>query len=114
MPRLDWYFISQRSAILFIALILVIVAGGTSAYIYLTNAAGPADVKGDKQIAHFSSLEGTVKVKRSTTSYFVAVNRSTPLETGDTVQTDSDGQAKIQFIDGSSYSLGPDSTMVIR
>ncbi|HZS44756.1 MAG TPA: FecR domain-containing protein [Blastocatellia bacterium] len=114
MPRLDWYFISRRSAFVFITLALFLVGGGTSAYLYLTKAAGPADVKGDKQIAHFVSIEGNVKVKRTSTSYFVAVNRSTPLETGDTVQTDTDGQAKIQFIDGSSYSLGPDSTMVIR
>jgi len=116
MPRLDldWIFISQRSAILCIVLVLVLVGGGTTAYFFLSRAAGPDSVKGDKQIAHFLSIEGTVKVKRTNTSYFLAVNRSTPLETGDTVQTDSDGQARIQFIDGSTYTLGQDSTMVIR
>ena len=116
MPKLDldWYFISRRSALLCIVLVLLLVGGGTTAYLFLTKAAGPDNVKGDKQIAHFLSIEGTVKVKRTSTSYFLAVNRSTPLETGDTVQTDSDGQARIQFIDGSTYTLGQDSTMVIR
>ena len=112
--NLDWYFISRRSAYTFITIILLLVGGGTFAYFYLTKTAGADSAKGDQQIAHFASIEGNVKVKRTSTSYFIAVNRSTPLETGDTVQTDADGQARIQFIDGSTYTLGPESTMVIR
>src|SRR5947209_396458 len=111
MPKLemDWYLISRRSAFIFISSILLLVGGGATAYFYLTKAAVEDSAKGDQQIAHFISTEGTVKVKRANSSYFITVNRATLLETGDTVQTDVDASAQIQFIDGTTYILGPDS-----
>jgi hypothetical protein len=66
------------------------------------------------QQAHFTALDGTVRVKKSNANSFVAADYNIPLEKGDVVQTGSEGMAKVVFNDGTSYTVKQDSLIVVQ
>jgi hypothetical protein len=66
------------------------------------------------QQAHFTALDGTVRVKKGNDNSWVAADYNIPLEKGDVVQTSSEGMAKVVFNDGTSYVVKQDSLIVIE
>jgi hypothetical protein len=66
------------------------------------------------QQAHFTNLDGTVRVKKANSSAWTKADYSLPLEKGDIVQTASEGLAKIVFTDGTNYTVKQDSLIVIE
>jgi hypothetical protein len=66
------------------------------------------------QQAHFTALDGTVRVKKGNDNSWVAADYNIPLEKGDVVQTASEGMAKVVFNDGTSYTVKQDSLIVIE
>ena len=66
------------------------------------------------QQAHFTALDGTVRVKKGDSNTWVAADYHIPLEKGDVVQTGSEGMAKVVFNDGTSYTVKQDSLIVIQ
>jgi hypothetical protein len=66
------------------------------------------------QQAHFTALDGTVRVKKSNNNSWVAADYNIPLEKGDVVQTGSEGMAKVVFNDGTSYTVKQDSLIVVE
>ena len=78
--------------------------------------APPADKSGptaEKQ-ARFTALDGTVKIKKSSSNSWVTAAYDIPLEKGDVVQTGSEGMAKVVFNDGTNYTIKQDSLIVIE
>jgi len=75
-------------------------------------AAGPG--ASTAQQAHFTALDGTVRVKKSSSNSFISADYNVPLEKGDVVQTGSEGMAKVVFNDGTSYTVKQDSLIVIE
>ena len=69
---------------------------------------------GSAQQAHFTALDGTVRVKKSSSNSWVTADYSVPLEKGDVVQTGSEGMAKVVFNDGTNYTVKQDSLIVIE
>jgi len=68
----------------------------------------------NSQQAHFTALEGTVRVKKLNGNSWVAADYSLPLDQGDIVQTGAEGMAKIVFSDGTNYTVNQDSLIVIE
>ena len=66
------------------------------------------------QQAHFTALDGTVRVKKANGNSWGPADYSVPLEKGDVVQTSSEGMAKIVFNDGTNYTVKQDSLIVIE
>jgi hypothetical protein len=66
------------------------------------------------QQAHFTALDGTVRVKKANNNSWGTADYSIPLEKGDVVQTSSEGMAKIVFNDGTNYTVKQDSLIVIE
>ena len=66
------------------------------------------------QQAHFTALDGTVRVKKGNGNSWVKADYNIPLEKGDVVQTASEGMAKVVFNDGTSYTVKQDSLIVIE
>jgi len=64
--------------------------------------------------ARIVSFEGEVRITRAATRETILVTKPTFVAAGDTVQTQVDGRAIIQMIDGSVYSVRPNSTVVVR
>ena len=66
------------------------------------------------QQAHFTALDGTVRVKKATSNTWQNADYSLPLEKGDVVQTGSEGMAKVVFADGTNYTVKQDSLIVVE
>jgi hypothetical protein len=67
-----------------------------------------------KQQAHFTAIDGRVRVKKADSNSWVAADYSLPLEKGDVVQTTSEGMAKVVFADGTNYTIKQDSLIVVE
>ena len=84
----------------------------------LERVAGMAPAAGSgaltSQQAHFTALDGTVRVKKANGNSWVSAGYGIPLEKGDVVQTGSEGMAKVVFNDGTSYTVKQDSLIVIE
>jgi hypothetical protein len=66
------------------------------------------------QTAHFTHLDGTVRVKKSNSNIWALADHNVPLEKGDVVQTGSEGMARVVFADGTHYTIKQDSLIVIE
>src|SRR5438067_1700203 len=113
---LEWYIVSKRTLCLMAASIIGaagLAVGGVWLYQYLNRNVGQSAPIGD-QSARFIQIAGQVKVKRANSTEFSTAREDTVLEAGDTIQTQADSVARVQFIDGSSYTIKPDTTMVIK
>src|ERR1700683_2243552 len=66
------------------------------------------------QPAHFTALDGTVRVKKGNGNSWQPADYNVPLDKGDVVQTGSEGMAKVVFNDGTSYTVKQDSLIVIE
>ncbi|MGA6983415.1 MAG: hypothetical protein WBZ11_17820, partial [Candidatus Sulfotelmatobacter sp.] len=84
----------------------------------LEKVAGMAPAAGSgistAQQAHFTALDGTVRVKKGNSSSWLTADYNIPLDKGDVVQTGSEGMAKVVFNDGTSYTVKQDSLIVIQ
>ncbi len=93
-------------------------AAGNVADKALERVAGMAPAAGSgvstAQQAHFTALDGTVRVKKGNGNSWVTADYNIPLEKGDVVQTGSEGMAKVVFNDGTSYTVKQDSLIVIE
>jgi hypothetical protein len=111
----DWWHVKKSNVygIAAIALFLGLVAFG-SWWIYQSNITNPDNAQIPKDAAQLVSFEGDVRIIRAATRETILVTRPTYLLAGDTIQTQSDGKAQVQMIDGSFLSVRPNSTVVIR
>src|SRR5262249_9557051 len=75
------------------------------------NSGKPATIS---QQAHITALDGTVRIKKSSSNTWVRADYSVPLEKGDVIQTGPEGMAKIVFNDGTNYTVKQDSLIVIE
>jgi len=93
-------------------------AGEDLASKMLEHVAGIAPAAGSgsstAQQAHFTALDGTVRVKKGSGNSWVTADYNIPLEKSDVVQTGSEGMAKVVFNDGTSYTVKQDSLIVIE
>jgi hypothetical protein len=66
------------------------------------------------QQAHFTNIDGAVRVRKASSNIWVNADYNVTLEHNDAVQTTSEGIAKVVFTDGTSYTIKPDSLIVIQ
>ncbi|HYR77294.1 MAG TPA: FecR family protein [Pyrinomonadaceae bacterium] len=114
---LEWWVVQKR-AIYVVAFILSVcaIAGGAALYVWkygnpLKNVATRSESLAG---ARFMSFEGDVRVIRASTRQVVIANTDIQLYPGDTVQTQTDGRARISMADGSTVVVRPNSTIIIR
>jgi len=81
------------------------VANGTS------NAGSPEP---GPQQAHFTNIDGNVRVRKASTNTWVIADYTLALERGDVVQTSPEGLAKVVFTDGTNYTVKPNSLITIQ
>src|SRR5256885_4470542 len=78
-----------------------------------SNAHAQAKEVGQQQ-AHFTNIDGTVRVKRTNSSAWASATYELPLNKGDVIQTGPEGIAKVVFTDGSNYTIKQDSLIVVE
>lgn len=114
---IDWWNIKRSTIyglVSFVVIITVLIGGGWWLY---KNDFFLAKTKVDDvptDAARIISFEGDVRITRVSTRETIVVTKTTYVSAGDTVQTQSDGRAQIQMIDGSVLTIRPNSTIVIR
>jgi len=133
--HIKWKTVTYRSvALLILAGALILFVGMRIAFPQFTQAsiqaadnvankilervAGMAPAAGSgistAQQAHFTALDGTVRIKKGNGNSWVPADYNVPLDKGDVVQTGSEGMAKVVFTDGTSYTVKQDSLIVIE
>jgi hypothetical protein len=78
------------------------------------NPTGTVSADPGPQQAHFTNIDGTVRVKKLATNRWIDANYNVALEKGDIVQTSSEGIAKIVFADGTNYTVKTDSLIRVE
>jgi hypothetical protein len=113
---LEWWKIRRSTIYGLIALVLVAAVLGFGGWWALRNDWFAPDELSNvpKDAARIISYEGDVRITRAATRETIVVTRETYAAAGDTIQTQADGRAVVQMIDGSVYSVRPNSTVVIR
>jgi len=112
----DWWNIRRSTIYGAIAIIVVIasVVVGLSWASRNNWFVTSIDADFPKDAALIVSFEGDVRITRAATRETILVTRETHVTAGDTIQTQADGRAIVQMIDGSVYSVRPNSTVVVR
>lgn len=112
----DWWKIERSSIYQLIALIIVIAATVGGAWWAMKNEWFVASeiANAPKDAAKIVSFEGDVRIIRAATRETIVITKETYVAAGDTIQTQADGKATVQMIDGSIYTVRPNSTVVIR
>lgn len=113
----DWWKIKKSTVYgvgSTIVLLALIVGGGWWLWKNEGLFKNPEIENGPKDAARLIYFEGEVRVIRASTRETVLVTKEITVSAGDTIQTQADGRAKIQMIDGSVLSVRPNSTVVIR
>ena len=112
----DWWIIQKRFVYLVIAIMVFCgLAGAAALYVWkygnpLKNVAQMKYPAG----ARFMSFEGDVRVVRAATRETISATSDTELYPGDTVQTQTNGRARIGMADGSTLLVKPNSTIIIK
>ena len=112
----EWWDIKRSTIYRLIGFIVFLaVLGGGFWLLWRNNFFLPAPEINDvpKDAARLISFEGDVRIIRAATRETILVTREVFVSAGDTIQTQGDGRAQIRMIDGSTYSIRPNSTVVI-
>jgi hypothetical protein len=113
---IDWFTITYRSIYIVVGVVAAIT-GGVGYYYWTKNA--PPKVTSPEPVAsattaHFTSIEGNVKVKPVGTFEWVSADSSTLLKKSDLVRTGVGASAEITFFDGTVVHVRPDSLITIE
>jgi hypothetical protein len=112
----EWWKISTRTIYGMVTLVVLIgVLAGIVWYASRHNWFATAEIAdAPKDAARIISFEGDVRITRASTRETILVSKETFVAAGDTIQTQADGRAVVRMIDGSIYTVRPNSTVVIR
>ena len=112
----EWWNIRKSTVYGLIGILLIAGALGSGTWWASRNNwfISTEDVDAPKDAARIVSFEGQVRIIRAQTRETILVTKVTYVAAGDTIQTQSDGRVLVQNIDGSTYRLGPNSTVVVR
>ena len=112
----DWFTVSYKSIYTVLGVLLALVAGG-GYYYYVKHAPPPpppTETVVTQPTAHFSAIEGTVKVKAVGTFEWVTADSTIALKKSDIVRTGPGSAAEIRFFDGTVVAVAADSLIMIE
>ncbi|MCU0238062.1 MAG: FecR family protein [Pyrinomonadaceae bacterium] len=112
----DWWTI-KRSTIYGVIFLLLALSGLSYGLWYASHNNWFLDSivpEAPKDTARIASFEGDVRIIRASTREIERVNNTTFIAAGDTIQTQADGKAEVQMADGSTLTVRPNSTAIIR
>jgi hypothetical protein len=113
---IEWWNI-RKSTIYGLVVLLILSAGAAGFYWWASRHdwfAAAQQTEAPANTAQIISFEGDVRVTRAATRETIVVTRETYVAAGDTIQTQADGRATLRMIDGSVYTVKPNSTVVVR
>jgi FecR protein len=110
----DWWKI-QRSTIYGLVIACVVIGLlGYGGWWFWKNRDSIQTQEVPKNAAIISSFEGDVRIIRASTREVIRVTKTIYVAAGDTIQTQADGKTQLQMIDGSTLTIKPNSTVIVR
>ena len=121
-----WTAVTYKTVVIYGLLILAVLLGAlylivpdwfTSTYRHVTGSESGGDAEGVPLMqtqARFVNLDGRVQVKRVNSVQWADADYRATLDKGDLVQTGSDGAARIEFADGTTYTVKPDTLVTVE
>jgi hypothetical protein len=113
----DWWVVQKRIVYLVVAIVVLCGLAAASA-LYVWKYGNPLSNVGTRSNlssgARFISFEGDVRVIRAATRETIVPGSDTELYPGDTVQTQTNGRARVSMADGSTLVVRPNSTIIVR
>ena len=121
-----WHTVTYKTVVILVLLFIAIVAGAT--YLVFPGASGsvlnkiantltrpdaPATAPTAKQ-ARFVNLDGKVQVKKVNSVQWANADYQLTLDKGDLIQTGSEGVARLQFADGTTYTVKGDTLVTVE
>ena len=121
-----WHAVTYKTVAIYLVLLFVIIIAGT--YVAIPDWTTIATNKINKMVgnvnndpvtitqtqAKFVNLDGRVQVKKVNSVTWVDADYHTALDTGDLVQTGSDGAARITFADGTEYTVKAETLVTVE
>ncbi len=118
-----WTTVTYRSAILVVASLLIMALAVllllrpelfSQVLARITGDGGGTSAVDRTAFAKFANLDGAVRVKKRDSAQFINADYQMILGEGDIVQTSTQGIARIQFFDGTTYVVKPETLIVIE
>ena len=121
-----WKTVTYRTVALYVMLILAVVMAtlyliypeaysGAMAKVSKTlGASANANAELTAKQAKFVNLDGKVQVKKVNSVQWVAADYRMALDKGDLIQTSGDGAARVNFADGTTYTVQADTLVTVE
>jgi hypothetical protein len=121
-----WKTVTYRTVALYVLLIMAVVMatlyliypdsfGGVIAKVSSSLGAGTnANAELSARQAKFVNLDGKVQVKKVNSVQWVAADYRMALDKGDLIQTSGDGAARVNFADGTTYTVQADTLVTVE
>jgi hypothetical protein len=121
-----WRTVTYRTVALYVLLILAVVMAtlyliypeaysGAMAKVSKTlGASANANAELTAKQAKFVNLDGKVQVKKVNSVQWVAADYRMALDKGDLIQTTGDGVARVNFADGTTYTVQADTLVTVE
>jgi len=121
-----WKTVTYRTVAIYVMLVLAVVAAalyliypeafsGAIAQVSRTLGGGAgASAELSVKQAKFVNLDGRVQVKKVNSVQWVAADYRMALDKGDLIQTSSDGAARVNFADGTTYTVQADTLVTVE
>jgi hypothetical protein len=121
-----WKTVTYRTVVLYVMLVLGVISAtlyliypevfsGASARISRMMGSGAtANAEMSAKQAKFVNLDGKVQVKKVNSVQWVTADYRMSLDKGDLIQTSGDGAARVNFADGTTYTVQADTLVTVE
>jgi hypothetical protein len=121
-----WKTVTYRTVALYVLLILAVVmatlyliypeaySGAMAKVSKMFGASPNANAELTAKQAKFVNLDGKVQVKKVNSVQWVAADYRMALDKGDLIQTSGDGAARVNFADGTTYTVQADTLVTVE
>ncbi|HEX4545184.1 MAG TPA: hypothetical protein VH110_02405 [Candidatus Acidoferrum sp.] len=121
-----WKAVTYKTVIGYGLLLTAVIAGGIylakpglfrDVYDRLDNAVKNPEIEAasaEQKRAKFVNLDGKVEVKKVNSVQWVDADFRMSLDKGDQIKTGPDGDARITFADGTTYTMKPDALVIVE
>jgi hypothetical protein len=121
-----WKTVTYRTVVLYVMLVLGVISatlyliypevfsGATTRISQMMGSGATANAEMSAKQAKFVNLDGKVQVKKVNSVQWVPADYRMSLDKGDLIQTSGDGAARVNFADGTTYTVQADTLVTVE
>src|SRR6267154_562489 len=121
-----WKTVTYRTVVLYVMLVLGVISatlyliypevfsGASTRISRMMGSGATANAEMSAKQAKFVNLDGKVQVKKVNSVQWVTADYRMSLDKGDLIQTSGDGAARVNFADGTTYTVQADTLVTVE